>query len=418
MEGFNKFLLDKEAHISKTSSHTKEISLNYPLFGERPMNKILPVLIASTAIFYAIPGSAQETLLVKIGYAGPKTGNTAHIGKDAENGARMAIDEANLTPLTINGKQVKFELLGEDDAADPKQGTAAAQKLVDSGVAGVIGHVNSGTTIPASKIYADAGIPQISPSATNTKYTEQGYRTAFRVVANDAQLGGTLGRYAVDVLKAKRIAVIDDRSAYGQGLAQQFVTGVRSKGQQSAIVSQQFTTNQAIDFAAILTQIKSKLPEVIFYGGTDAQAGPMLRQMKQLGINAKVLGGDGICTLTLIDLAGDGLNDDQVICAEPGGIEKGREARMAAFKDAYRKKFGIDVQIYAPYAYDATKVLINAMSRAKSVDPVKFSPLLASTRYDGVTGQIDFDQKGDLKEGALTLYSYAGGKRKIISVLK
>ena len=176
------------------------------------------------------PAPAMETVTVKIGHVGPTSGAIAHLGKDNENGARMAIDELNAKGVMIGGKKAKFELLAEDDAADPKQGTAAAQKLVDSKVNGVIGHLNSGTTIPASKIYSDAGIPQISPSATNPKYTRQGYKTTFRVVADDTQLGGTLGKYAVGTMGAKTVAVIDDRTAYGQGVAEEFEKGVEAAG--------------------------------------------------------------------------------------------------------------------------------------------------------------------------------------------
>src|SRR4051794_2975776 len=176
--------------------------------------KMIPLAVA-VAFAYAGPASAQEQI-VKIGHVGPISGAIAHLGKDNENGARMAIDELNAKGVKIGNKAVKLELLAEDDAADPKQGTAAAQKLVDAKVNGVIGHLNSGTSIPASKIYSDAGIPQISPSATNPKYTRQGYKTTFRVVADDVHLGGTLGKYAVTELKGKSIAVIDDRTAYGQ----------------------------------------------------------------------------------------------------------------------------------------------------------------------------------------------------------
>ncbi|WP_299020973.1 branched-chain amino acid ABC transporter substrate-binding protein, partial [uncultured Tepidimonas sp.] len=175
-------------------------------------------------------GPAVEQLVVKIGHVGPTSGPIAHLGKDNENGARMAIEELNAAGIQIEGKPVKFELLAEDDAADPKQGTAAAQKLVDAKVNGVIGHLNSGTTIPASQIYNAAGIPQISPSATNPKYTRQGFNNVFRMVADDTHLGGTLGRYAVEKLGAKKIAVIDDRTAYGQGVADEFEKGVKAAG--------------------------------------------------------------------------------------------------------------------------------------------------------------------------------------------
>ena len=378
--------------------------------------KMIPL---AGAIAFALAGtaSAQEQV-VKIGHVGPISGAIAHLGKDNENGAKMAIDELNAKGTTIGGKKVKFELLTEDDGADPKQGTAAAQKLVDAKVNGVIGHLNSGTTIPASKIYYEAGIPQISPSATNPKYTQQGFKTAFRVVANDGQLGGTLGRYAVQILKAKKVAVIDDRTAYGQGVAEEFVKGAKGKAAGVEIVSTQFTTDKATDFNAILTSIKSKNPDVIFFGGMDAVAGPMLRQMKQLGINAKFMGGDGICSEALATLAGDGMSDNQVVCAEAGGVEDAQKKGMEDFKAAYKKKFGIDVQIYAPYVYDSVMTMVDAMQKAGSAEPAKYAPVLAKIQHKGVTGNIAFDDKGDIKDGTLTLYTYKGGKRQILAVTK
>ncbi|SNS98362.1 amino acid/amide ABC transporter substrate-binding protein, HAAT family [Noviherbaspirillum humi] len=377
--------------------------------------KIIPL---AGAVAFAMAGTAwaQETV-VKIGHVAPISGPIAHLGKDNENGARMAIDELNSKGVTIGGKKVKFELLAEDDASDPKQGTAAAQKLVDAKVNGVIGHLNSGTTIPASKIYHDAGIPQISPSATNPKYTQQGFKTAFRVVANDGQLGGTLGRYAADQLKAKKVAVIDDRTAYGQGVADEFTKGAKAKGVQ--IVAQQYTNDKATDFNAILTNIKSKNPDVVFFGGMDAVAGPMLRQMKQLGINAKFMGGDGICTEGLAKLAGDAIGGEgNVVCAEAGGVVEAQKKGMDDFRAAYKKKFNGDVQLYAPYVYDAVMVMAEAMKKANSADPAKYLPELAKISYTGVTGPITFDSKGDIKNGTLTLYTYKGGKREQIAVVK
>ncbi|MDY7546858.1 branched-chain amino acid ABC transporter substrate-binding protein [Glaciimonas sp. CA11.2] len=376
--------------------------------------KMLPLV---GAIAFALAGSvfAQEQV-VTIGHVGPLTGPNAHIGKDNENGAKMAIDELNAKGTMIGGKKVKFVLDGEDDASDPKLATTVAQKLVDSHVNGVIGHMNSGTTIPASKIYFDAGIPQISPSATNPKYTQQGFNTAFRVVANDGQLGGTLGRYAVDKLKAKNIAVIDDRTAYGQGVAEEFSKGAKKDG--ATIVSTQFTNDKATDFNAILTSIKAKKPDLIFFGGMDAVGGPMLRQMKQLGIDAKFMGGDGLCTTELAKLAGEGLRDDQVVCAEAGGVPDAGKKALEDFKVAYQKKFNQEVVIYAPYVYDALMTMVEAMQQAKSADPKKYLPFLAKISHKGVTGNIAFDKKGDIKDGSLTLYTYKGGVRTLLAVTK
>mgnify|MGYP001010631116 FL=1 len=355
--------------------------------------------------------------VIKIGHVGPTSGAIAHLGKDNENGARMAIEELNSKGLTIGGKKVKFELLAEDDAADPKQGTAVAQKLADAKVAGVIGHLNSGTTIPASKIYSDAGIPQISPSATNPKYTRQGFKTTFRVVADDVHLGGTLGRYALKDMKGKAIAVIDDRTAYGQGVADEFKKAVEAAG--GKVIAHEFTTDKSTDFTAILTTVKAKKPDVLFFGGMDAVAGPMLKQVKQLGMSVKFAGGDGICSSELPKLAGDSMADGQVVCAEAGGVEGEQKAGMDEFRAKFKAKYNADVQVYAPYVYDAVNVMVAAMVKADSADPAKYLPVLAKTDgYKGVTGNISFDEKGDIKNGALTLYTYKAGKREQIAVIR
>ena len=380
------------------------------------MNHKLNVALAGLALL-AAAGSASAQEVVKIGHVGPTSGGIAHLGKDNENGARMAIDELNAKGVTIGGKKVKFELLAEDDGGDPKQGTAAAQKLVDSKVAGVVGHLNSGTSIPASKIYSDAGIPQISPSATNPKYTRQGFKTTFRVVADDVHLGGTLGKYAVTQLKGKSIAVIDDRTAYGQGVADEFEKGVKAAGGRT--VAREFTNDKATDFTAILTNLKAKKPDVVFFGGMDAVAGPMIRQMKQLGIKAKFMGGDGICSGELPKLSGGAMEDSQVVCAEAGGVEGEQKKGMDEFKARFKTKFNADVQIYAPYVYDSVNVLVAAMEKAGSSDPVKYLPVLAKTTgYKGVTGTITFDEKGDIKNGALTMFTYKGGNREQIAVVR
>jgi branched-chain amino acid transport system substrate-binding protein len=378
----------------------------------------LNVFIGAAALLLGSSVFAQA--VVKIGHVGPTSGAIAHLGKDNENGARMAIDELNAKGVTIGGQKVKFELLAEDDGADPKQGTAAAQKLVDSKVNGVIGHLNSGTSIPASKIYSDAGIPQISPSATNPKYTRQGYKTTFRVVADDVQLGGTLGRYAVKELKGKSIAVIDDRTAYGQGVADEFEKAVKSSG--GTTVGREFTNDKATDFTAILTTLKAKNPDIVFFGGMDAVAGPMLRQMKQLGISSKFMGGDGICSGKLPELSANTMADGQVICAEAGGIDP-KDAKATAAMEDFRKKFEAKfktkVEIYSPYVYDSVMVMVAAMEKAGSADPAKYLPVLAKTEgYKGITGSISFDDKGDVKNGALTLHTYKGGKQESLGVVR
>ena len=379
------------------------------------MNLVLKSTLTAAVALLSTATMAQQ--VVKIGHVGPISGAIAHLGKDNENGARLAIEELNAKGVKIGGQTIKFELVTEDDGADPKQGTAAAQKLVDSKVNGVVGHLNSGTSIPASKIYSEAGIPQISPSATNPKFTRNGYKTTFRVVADDVHLGGTLGRYAVKTLKGQSIAVIDDRTAYGQGVAEEFKKAVTAAG--GKIAGHEFTTDKASDFMAILTTLRAKKPDVVFFGGMDAVAGPMLRQMKSLGINAKFMGGDGICSSELAKLAGEAMADGQVVCAEAGGVEGTQKKGLEDFNAKFKKRFNADVQVYAPYVYDAVNVMVDAMVRAGSADPAKYLHTLAKTSsFNGVTGTIGFDEKGDIKNGALTLYTYKAGKRDAIAVVR
>jgi len=353
--------------------------------------------------------TAQDTQVVRIGHVAPVSGPQAHYGKDNENGVRMAIEDLNAQNIVIGGKKIRFEIVAEDDAADPKQGTAAAQKLCDSKVAGVVGHLNSGTTIPASKIYNDCGIPHVTGAATNPNLTKPGYKTTFRIIANDLALGSGLAVHAADKLKLKKVAIIDDRTAYGQGVAEVFKKTALSKGMQ--VVDEQFTTDKATDFMSILTAIKAKNPDAIFFGGMDPQAGPMLRQMEQLGLgNVKYFGGDGICTAEIAKLAAGAKTLGNVICAE-GGASLDKMPGGKAWKAKYDAKYPNQFQVYSPYTYDATFLLVDAMKRAKSWDPKVYTPELAKSNFKGVTSVIAFEPNGELKNAAITLYNYKDGKK-------
>ena len=352
--------------------------------------------------------TANADVTIKIGHAGPLTGPIAHIGKDGENGARLAIEDANAKGIMIGGQKAKFELVGEDDQADPRQATTAAQRLADEGVAGVVGHVTSGASIPASRIYDRAGIPVITPSSTNPKLTQQGYKVTFRVIANDLQQGAAMAKYVTENLKATKVAVIDDRTAYGQGLADAFVDNLKRLGVQ--VVGREFTSDKATDFMAILTKIKSKAPDAVFYGGMDAQAAPMLRQLKQLGYTGKFLGGDGVCTSGMLSLSSAALSSD-VYCTQ-AGIPMEKMPGGAQFKARFKERFKTDVQLYAPYSYDAAMALIEAMKNANSADPAKYLPSLQKLDYKGVTGHIVFDKNGDVKEAGVTLYQFQNGAWK------
>ena len=369
----------------------------------------LKLTVAAAIACVAGMASAQDTQVVKIGHVAPMSGGGAHLGKDNENGARMAIEELNTQNIVIGGKKIRFEIAAEDDASDPKQGTAVAQKLCDAKVAGVVGHLNSGTTIPASKVYNDCGIPHVTGAATNPALTKPGYKTTYRIIANDNSLGAGLAFYAADALKVKTVAVIDDRTAYGQGVAEVFKKTALTKG--IKVVDEQFTTDKATDFMAILTAIKAKNPDAIFYGGMDPQAGAMLRQMEQLGMDkVKYFAGDGVCTPELPKLSGGAKTIGNVVCADAGASI----AKMPggnAWKAKYDAKYPGQFQIYSPYTYDATFVLVDAMKRADSTDPKVYTAKLAETNYKGVTSAISFDPSGELKNPSITLYVFKDGKK-------
>lgn len=371
-----------------------------------------PANSAASAPAAAAPAAAGD-VVVKIGHAAPLTGGIAHLGKDNENGARLAVEEVNKAGLEVGGKKVKLELVGEDDAADPKTGTSVAQKLVDAKVVAVVGHLNSGVSIPASKIYSDAGIVQISPSSTNPDYTKQGFKTTYRVVATDAQQGPALANYAAKSLNAKSVAIVDDATAYGKGLADEFEKTAKAAGVN--VVAREATNDKATDFKAILTKIKGKKPDVIMYGGMDATGGPFAKQAKELGIAAKIVGGDGVCTDKVAELAGDAVQN--IICSE-AGLALSKMEKGADFQKRYQDRFNAPVQIYAPFTYDAVMVVVDAIKRAGATDAAAILAEMPKTNYQGVIGNIAFDEKGDMKEGTITLYDYKDKKKSVLDVVK
>lgn len=366
----------------------------------------------ATAAAPAAPAPVAE-MVVKLGFAAPLTGPQAHYGKEMQNGVVLAVDEANAAKPMLGGKPVRFELMSEDDMADPKTGTSVAQKLVDEGINGMIGHFNSGTSIPASKVYSDAGIPQIA-MATSPVYTAQGYKTTFRAMTSDTQQGSVAGKFAVEKLEAKKVAIIDDRTAYGQGLADEFEKAVKAAG--GEIVKREFTNDKATDFSAILTNIKSTAPDLIYYGGADAQAGPMVKQLKQLGIEAKFMGGEMVKSPTFVKLAGDAAEG---AIASLAGVPLAQMPGGTDYAERYKAKFGAEVEIYSPYAYDATRAMIEAMKQADSAEPAAYLPKLAAIQFAGITSSnIAYDEKGDLKSGGITLYQVKGGEWTVMETVQ
>jgi branched-chain amino acid transport system substrate-binding protein len=354
---------------------------------------------------------AQASAEIKIGHVGPLTGGIAHLGKDNENGARLAIEEANAAQITIGGKQARFTLVAEDDQADPKVGTTVAQKLVDAKVAGVVGHLNSGTTIPASAIYNQAGIPVITGSATNPKLTEQGFKVTFRTVGRDDQQGPAIASYLATSKKPKLVAVIDDATAYGEGIANEVEKTL--KAAKVKVLPREKGTDKTTDWKAVLTKLRGRNPDAVFYGGMDATGGPLLKQGRELGMKAVFSFGDGACTDKMKELAGEAA--DGLLCSQAGIPPQAADKK---FLDAYKKKFNTDPILYAPFTYDGANLLIEAMKKADSADPAKYLPELAKLSYMGATGRIEFDPKGDRKDAEMTIFTMQGGKLEPIAIVK
>lgn len=290
------------------------------------LHKVLPIS-AAAVLFATLATSAAADEVVKIGHVASLTRSIAHLGKDNENGARLAVEEINAKGLTIGGQKIT------------------------------------------------------PPSATNPTYTQQGFKTTYRVVATDAQQGPAFANYAAKGMKVKSVAVVDDSTAYGQGFANEFEKTAKSLG--IKVVSHDATNDKAVDFRAILTKIKGENPDPVMYGGMAATGEP-IRQASQVGLRAKVLAGDGVCTEKLADLAGDAT--DNVVCSE-AGIALEKMDGGAAFQAKYQKRFGQPIQIYAPFTYDALYIIVDAMKRANSVDPAKILAAMPNTDYKGVLGE-------------------------------
>ena len=355
--------------------------------------------------------AAPAGITVTIAHAGPLTGSIAHLGKDDENGVALAVENANKAGIKIGGQPVTFKMVSEDDQADPKVGTTVAQKLVDAKVAAVVGHLNSGVTIPASEIYAKAGIPVISGSATNPTLTERGLKNVFRTVGRDDQQGPAIAAYIAGELKGKKVAIIDDKTAYGEGIANEVEKTL--KAAKVNIVARERTTDKETDFKSILTKIKGKSPDVVFHGGMDATGGPLLKQARELGIKAVFAFGDGACTDEMSKLAGPAA--EGMACSQAG---LPAQAASKEFQDQFKAKYG-EIKQYAPYFYDGAWAMIEAMKKADSVDPAKFVPVIGTVSFTGSTGKVEFDAKGDRKDAEMTIFRMGkDGKIAPVAIVK
>ena len=369
-------------------------------------SKYLPLaaLAAAATLMLAPHGAMAQEQVIKIGVSGPLSGANAFAGKDNENGVRLALDELNAKKVTVAGKVLKFTILSEDDQGDPKAGVSVAQKFADAGVRFVLGPYNSGVAIPASRVYNDAGII-MSTVGTNPKITQSGYTNVFRMVASDTQLGSSMAAYAARQLNIKTVGVIDDRTAFGQGIAAEFVRQAKASGVK--VAGHEFTTDKATDFAAILTALKAKKVDAIFFGGYAPQGAPMARQMRQLGLNVKLLGGDTICSPEMAKLGGDAVGEN-VLCVQGGAILE-KQAGGPAFQKRYKERFKQAPDVYAASFYDQAMFIAQAMKAANSTDPSVVSAIMHNSSYKGVVGNYAYDDKGNMKQSTVTVYTFKNG---------
>ncbi|WP_233857628.1 branched-chain amino acid ABC transporter substrate-binding protein [Paraburkholderia sp. HD33-4] len=371
----------------------------------------LKLTVLSLFCAASVGAHSQDVQIVKLGFAGPLTGFSAQSGKDMENAARIAIDDANKAGLVIGGKKVQFQLDSQDDAGDPKTAVLVAQHFADEEVAGVIGHYNSGCSIAAASVYAKAGIPEMSPTSSSPSYTTQGLNTTFRIQNNDDQMATLAADYSIKKLNAKRIATIDDSTDYGSNFATEFGKAVKKTG--GTIATRQYTQANSVDFRGILTIIKGEQPDLIVYIGQYAQAAALVKQLRQLGITIKFMGEGGFTNENFLKLGGEATKG---MYSWEYGLPLDRMPRAAELETKMKARFGVGIVQYAPQSYDATWALINAMKKADSTDPKKYLPVLHTVSFEGVTGPVSFTKNGDRAGASATLYQEQNGKWQVLDV--
>ena len=346
-----------------------------------------------------------DPVVVKIGHVAPLTGESANMGKDDQNGAVLAIEELNKKGISLNGQKLVFQLDSEDNAADPRTATNVAQKLVDSGVVAVIDGQLSSTAIPDARIYANAGIPQIANAASDPTLTKLGFSTVFRIVGTDSQQGPALADYAIKHLHYKTFAVQDDQTAYGHGLAEAFAHEVTKRG--GKVVYRGGNSNKQVDFKAVLTTIKGKNPDALFYAGEEATTAPIFKQAIQLGLRSKLLTGDSGCVDELAKLTGTEATD-RLTCSEPDTAFS-LVAGGDNFAKKYKARFHQEVVDYAPYSYDAVYLIADAIQRSQSIQPKDLIAALRASDFQGITAHVKFDAFGDLVHPVVSISRYDKG---------
>lgn len=366
--------------------------------------KLYPVLTILTAAVFL--GSAAHAATLKIGVAGPLTGDQAAFGEMLKNGATLAVEEWNARGgVKVGKKKMKVDILWGDDRHDPREGVSIAHKFVNSGAAGIVGHFNSSVSIPASTVYAEAGVVQITPASTNPKLTEQGFSTVFRVCGRDDQQGEVAANYIVDKLKLKRIAILHDKTTYGQGLADETKRFLEKRGVKPVFYSGVVQGDK--DYTPVLTAAKQKKPELVYFGGIHPEAILLVKQMRErLGMKALFMSGDGIVTEEYYKIAGKSA-EGTLITFTPD------QTKLAAAQNVikkHRKRFGKEVGAYTIYSYVAMNMILNSIQATGSTKGARLAAHLRSKAWNTSLGKLQFNKKGDVLESPYVLWQVKGSK--------
>ena len=346
----------------------------------------------------AFAGTASAQ--IKLGVAGPITGGSAAFGAQLKNGVEQAVADINAAG-GILGQQIVLST--GDDRADPKEGVSVANKFVGDGIKFVVCHFNSGVTIPASDVYKENGLLAISPSATNPTVTDrQGMWNMFRVCGRDDQQGGVAGNLIATRFKGKRVAFIHDKTTYGQGLATETRKAMNAKGLKEVMF--EGVNKDDKDFTAVVSKLKAARPDLVYWGGLHDTGGLILRQMRDQGVRAPMMGGDGITDDEFAAIAGPGAEGTLMTFSPDPRTNPANKAIV----DVFRKK-GFEPQAYTLYSYAAVQVIKQAAEQANSLDPRKVAEVMHSGKpFKTVLGDIAFDKKGDVSNDGYMV----GGKKK------
>ena len=358
------------------------------------------LLLGGIALGAVLAMSGVANAQIKLGVGGPITGPNAAFGAQLKNGAEQAVEDINAAGGVL-GQKITISV--GDDVSDPKQGVSVANKFVGDGVKWVLGHFNSGVTMPASEVYAENGILMISPSATNPKITERGLWNTFRTCGRDDQQGGVASAYLLKNFKDKKIAVVHDKTTYGQGLADETKKGLNAGGVKEVLYEGVNAGEK--DFSALVSKIKAAGADYLYWGGLHTEGGLIVRQMRDQGLKTILVSGDGITTDEFATIGGPGV--EGTLMTFPPDTQKRPEA-AAVVKKFESKNF--KPEAYTLYSYAAVQIMAEGAKRANSTDPKKIAAALHGGQpVKTVIGDIGFDKKGDITRPDYTVYTWKKG---------